>query len=67
MYFRTWAWLPPLLGLVWIVGRALYMTGYMAAPEKRETGFMTAAVALLALLILSIVGIVQSWMALNAV
>jgi glutathione S-transferase len=65
MYFRTWAWLPPLLGLVWVVGRALYMTGYMAAPEKRETGFMIAAIALLALLILSIVGIVQSWIALS--
>ncbi|HEY4113780.1 MAG TPA: MAPEG family protein [Rhizomicrobium sp.] len=66
MYFRTWGWLPPLFGLVWIIGRILYMTGYMAAPEKRETGFMIAAIALIALLILSIIGIVQTWTAVSA-
>jgi glutathione S-transferase len=27
------------LGLVWIVGRALYMTGYAQAAEKRSVGF----------------------------
>jgi glutathione S-transferase len=27
------------LGLVWIVGRILYMTGYMKAVEKRGPGF----------------------------
>jgi glutathione S-transferase len=62
-YFRTWAWLPALVGLIWIIGRILYMTGYMAAPEKRSTGFLIAAIALLALLILAIVGIVQDWVA----
>ena len=66
IYFRTWAWLPPLLGLVWIVGRILYMQGYMQAPEKRGPGFAIGGVALLALLILAIVGIVQDWSALNA-
>src|ERR1700741_1082794 len=28
-----------LLGLVWIVGRALYMTGYEQAAEKRSRGY----------------------------
>ena len=65
-YFRTWGWLPAVLGLVWIIGRILYMSGYMAAPEKRETGFFIAAIALLALLVLSMVGIVQSWAAVSA-
>jgi glutathione S-transferase len=27
------------LGVVWIVGRALYMTGYSQAAEKRSIGF----------------------------
>jgi glutathione S-transferase len=27
------------LGLVWIVGRMLYLTGYSQAAEKRELGF----------------------------
>jgi len=65
-YFRTWGWLPAVLGLIWIIGRILYINGYMAAPEKRETVFTIAAIALLGLLILSIVGIVQDWMAVSA-
>ena len=65
-YFRTIGWLPALAGLVWIVGRILYMTGYMAAPEKREAGFTIGAIALLALLILAIIGIVQDWTAVSA-
>ena len=60
------SWLPPVLGLVWIVGRFLYRTGYMAAPEKRETGFAIAAIANLALLICAIVGIVMTWSAVAA-
>jgi glutathione S-transferase len=28
------------LGLVWIVGRILYLTGYSQAANKRELGFM---------------------------
>jgi glutathione S-transferase len=37
------------LGLVWIVGRMLYLTGYSQAANKRELGFMIqgAATALL--------------------
>jgi glutathione S-transferase len=65
-YFRTWAWLPPVLGLVWIAGRIVYMQGYMQAPDKRGSGFTIGAIALLALLIVAIVGIVQDWSAMNA-
>jgi glutathione S-transferase len=39
------------LGLVWIVGRILYMTGYVQAPEKRGTGFGIQALATFALLL----------------
>ena len=37
------------LGVVWILGRLLYATGYMADPAKRSTGFLIqmAAVAVL--------------------
>ena len=35
-----------MLGLVWIAGRILYMTGYSQAANKRGTGFgIQAAVA----------------------
>ena len=33
------------LGLVWIAGRALYMTGYAQAAEKRSMGFGIQALA----------------------
>jgi glutathione S-transferase len=38
------------LGLVWIVGRYLYMTGYAKAAESRELGFMIQALATAVLL-----------------
>jgi hypothetical protein len=59
-------WLPAVFGLVWIIGRWLYMQGYMAAPEKRGRGFMIAGIANLGLLIMSLVGIVLAWMAVHA-
>jgi glutathione S-transferase len=38
------------IGMVWIVGRILYLTGYAQAPEKRGTGFGIQALAAFALL-----------------
>jgi glutathione S-transferase len=37
------------LGLIWIVGRILYMVGYMRAVEKRGPGFAIQALACIAL------------------
>jgi uncharacterized membrane protein YecN with MAPEG domain len=39
------------LGLVWILGRLLYATGYMADPAKRSTGFLIQFVASAVLLL----------------
>ena len=33
------------IGVVWIVGRILYMTGYSQAAEKRSRGFSIQAMA----------------------
>jgi len=66
-YFNTLAWLPAAFGLVWVIGRFVYLQGYMAAPNKRSTGFMITSLATLGLLILAVWGLVQSWMAVHAV
>lgn len=55
------SWLPALFGVIWILGRILYMTGYMAAPEKRSTGFLIAGIGVLGLLVCSIVGIAMAF------
>ena len=55
-------YLAPALGLLWLIGRVLYIRGYMAEAAKRSSGFLIAGIALLGLLVLSIVGIVQAWM-----
>ncbi len=65
-FFEPLAWLPAAFGLVWIIGRFMYLQGYMAAAEKRGTGFMITSLATAGLLVLSIIGIVQAWMAVTA-
>ena len=46
------------VGLLWVVGRALYAWGYYQAAEKRGPGFAIASLSSLVLLLSGIVGIV---------
>ena len=62
MYPVVSGYLAPGLGLVWLFGRVLYSKGYMAEAAKRSSGFLISGIALLALLVLSIVGIVHAWL-----
>jgi glutathione S-transferase len=66
IYFHTLPWLPALVGLLWVIGRVIYMTGYTADPAKRGTGFGISMLCQFVLLVLAIIGIVQTWMAVNA-
>ena len=47
------------LGVVWIVGRALYFLGYRRAVEKRIPGFLIQALAAVLLFVGAIAGIVM--------
>jgi glutathione S-transferase len=62
IYFHPAAWIASALGLVWVVGRILYMYGYLADPKKRGPGFGISGLAQLLLLILAMVGVAQAWM-----
>lgn len=48
------------LGIIFIVGRLLYFTGYVKAAEKRSAGFGLATFAQLFLLIGGIVGAIRT-------
>jgi glutathione S-transferase len=56
-------YLAPTFGLIWVVGRIVYMAGYMADPAKRSAGFNIGAAAVLGLLVLSIAGVCRAWLA----
>ncbi len=46
------------LGIVWIVGRVLYMRGYSAAAEKRGPGFGVQAITCGVLLVGDVIAII---------
>ena len=60
-YFTKVPLLAPAIGLVWIVGRIVYMQAYMTDPGKRSLGFGISALSQIALLLLAIAGLVMSW------
>ncbi len=50
------------VGVVWIIGRFMYMEGYIAEAGKRSMGFLVQAIATLVLLLGAIVGAVMALM-----
>lgn len=48
------------VGVVWIVGRFMYMEGYIKAANQRSMGFMIQAMAVLVLMIGAVAGAVMS-------
>lgn len=47
------------LGIIWLIGRALYMVGYVKAADKRSAGFGLQGLATLALLLGALGGVVM--------
>ena len=62
-YFRIIGWLPAALGFLWVAGRIIYSMGDMSAPEKRGPGMGLTFLANAALLVLSIYGLVATFIA----
>lgn len=62
LYFAAFPMAAPALGLVWVVGRILYMESYLRDPDKRGPGFGLSALAELLLLALALFGIIAGFM-----
>ena len=60
LYFPGWA--APILGLIWCVGRIVYLIVY-GDMRERFPGFALTIFPTLTLIILATIGIVQAWMA----
>jgi hypothetical protein len=48
-----------ILGLTFIVGRALYLRGYVADPKKREIGFGLSVLPVAILLVGALLGAIR--------
>ena len=60
LYFQ--GWIPPVIGLVWCLGRIIFAAGYISAANKRHVGFTISMLSVLALVILAGFGIAQAMM-----
>ncbi|HEY2462997.1 MAG TPA: MAPEG family protein [Steroidobacteraceae bacterium] len=59
-YPIPWAWLAPLIGFIWLLGRIVYLRGYMADPNKRLIGAMLGGLTGMIMLIIAAAGVVQA-------
>ena len=59
LYFQ--GWIPPVIGLIWCLGRIAYAVGYMSDASRRHVGFLICILSVFALVILAGIGIVQAW------
>jgi uncharacterized membrane protein YecN with MAPEG domain len=54
------AWAAVALGVLFIVGRALYFRGYVQAAESRHAGFVLSAIPTVTLLIGALIGVIRA-------
>jgi len=59
LYFQ--GWVPPIIGLVWCLGRIFYAAGYVADAERRHLGFAVCMFSVIILMILAAIGIFNAW------
>jgi len=61
LFFHIIGWLVPALGLLWCLGRIVFVIGYIQAPSKRFAGFAISQFGTIGLLICAVIGVVQAW------
>jgi glutathione S-transferase len=50
-----------LLGVVYLIGRFIYLRSYVADPAKRSMGFALSSLPVLILIVIDIVGVIRAW------
>jgi uncharacterized MAPEG superfamily protein len=60
-FFRGWSWLPAACGLLFLLGRVMFMQAYMRDPATRLPGIAVGMLGSVLLLVLSVIGFVQNW------
>jgi glutathione S-transferase len=60
-FFAGPAWLPAAIGVVFLIGRVMFMRVYMVDPERRLPGLVLGMLANLGLLVLTLIGLAQHW------
>jgi len=54
------------LGIVFLIGRFLYRSGYMKSPRNRGLGFAITAISMMALVLGGLVGAIVRWLSAGA-
>jgi glutathione S-transferase len=60
-FFAGPGWLPAAIGIVFLIGRIVFMRAYMADPARRLPGVVLGMFANLGLLVLTLIGLAQHW------
>jgi glutathione S-transferase len=56
-------WVAPLIGVVWLLGRIIYLRLYMADPPRRLVGAGIGGLTNLAMLVVALCGVLKAWFA----
>jgi glutathione S-transferase len=57
--FIPYYWIA-LLGVIYLIGRFIYLRSYVAEPDKRSIGFALSSLPVLALIVIDIVGVIRA-------
>jgi len=55
--------IPALIGVVYLVGRQFYLSGYISDPKRRALGYALSILPAFALVVLAVIGIVLAMLA----
>jgi glutathione S-transferase len=62
LYPIRFAWITPLIGVVWLLARLMYLRQYMADPEKRILPAGIGGLTNLAMFIVALGGVLRAWL-----